>query len=188
MPGPGLRWRFVTISTYASWLPGDPRGFRSRRHKVHSSGDYRRRPPPGEHAGLHRHSRSISGRPVLIPRRCRAVVGEAVRRKLQKLGHRVLAISVSGMHAHFLVELPDDPRAVRHVVGQCKTVASHAIRRDCPGRVWGHGGSFQPINDRSHHGNAYVYCLRQRHAWAWSAVRGVVRTPWGPVTPTPRAR
>lgn len=136
MPTPGKRWRLVTISTYASWLPGDERGFRAKRHKIHSSGDYRGRPPRGEHAGLHHYAKRISGRPVIIPRRCRAVVGEAILLKLEKLGHRVLSISVSGMHAPVLVELPDDLRVIRHVVGQCKTVASHAVREVLPGRVW----------------------------------------------------
>ncbi|HEX3314753.1 MAG TPA: hypothetical protein VHR72_07680 [Gemmataceae bacterium] len=29
------------LSTYGSWLPGNPRGFRSRKHRIHSSGDYK---------------------------------------------------------------------------------------------------------------------------------------------------
>src|SRR5262245_29868377 len=30
MPQPGKQWWHVIISTYASWLPGDLRGFRSK--------------------------------------------------------------------------------------------------------------------------------------------------------------
>lgn len=178
MPNPGMRWRLVTISTYASWLPGDERDFRSRRHKIHSSGDYRRRPPEGEHSGLLRYSRRIAGRPVVIPRRCRATVGEAILRKLEKLGYRVLSLSVSGMHAHFLVELPDSLRAIRHIVGQGKTVASYAIRDVLPGRVWAAAGDFEPVDEKEHQLNAYRYPFKQKHAWAWCHKRGVVKTPW----------
>jgi hypothetical protein len=95
-----MRWRHVVISTLNSWLPGDPRGFRSRDHKVHSSGDYKNPPPTGEHEGLYNYSKEISGSPVVIPRHLREAAGRAIRRKLKKRNLRVLAVSVAGMHAH----------------------------------------------------------------------------------------
>lgn len=138
MPAPGKRWRLVTISTYASWLPGDERGFRTHHHKIHSSGDYKHRPPAGEHAGLRRYAQRISGPSVVIPQSARRTVGQALRAKLDKLGHRVLAVSVSGMHAHMVVELSDDLKAIRKAIGECKCVASHAIRDVFPAGC-GHG-------------------------------------------------
>ena len=48
MPRPNKCWWHVTLSTYGSWLPGDQRGFRSRKHKIHSSGDYKNPPPASE--------------------------------------------------------------------------------------------------------------------------------------------
>lgn len=66
MPRPGKRWRFVTVGTLNAWLPGDPRGWRSRHHKRHSSGDYKNPPPPGEHEGLYRYCKQRSGKPVVI--------------------------------------------------------------------------------------------------------------------------
>ncbi len=54
MPTPGKCWWHNILSTHGSWLPGNPRGFRSRNHRIHSSGDYKNPPPLGEHAGLHR--------------------------------------------------------------------------------------------------------------------------------------
>jgi hypothetical protein len=67
MPRPGHRWYHVTINTYGTWLPGDPRGFHSRGHRVHSSGDYREPPPEREHAGLHRWSKERSAASVSLP-------------------------------------------------------------------------------------------------------------------------
>jgi REP element-mobilizing transposase RayT len=168
MPKPGMRWRHVVISTANSWLPGEPRGFRSRDHKIHSSGDYRNPPPAGEHAGLFRYSKKISGEPIVIPGDLRPEIGKAILRKLEDQGYQVLVLSVAATHAHVLVELPSHDGDVRHVVGQCKAVSSHAVRARLPGRVWGHGGKFKPVDDIDHQRNAFHYILTQEGAWIWS--------------------
>ena len=49
---PDLLWYHVQFSTFGTWLRGDERGFRDHDHRLHSSGDYRNPPPPGEHEGL----------------------------------------------------------------------------------------------------------------------------------------
>lgn len=84
-------------------------------HKIHSSGDYKNPPPRGEHAGLYRYSKAISGKPVVIPKNLREIVGTQIRDELVRLGHRILVISVAGTHCHCLVELPDDkePRNIK---------------------------------------------------------------------------
>ena len=163
-----MRWRHVVISTYSSWLPGDPRGFRSKKHKIHSSGDYKHRPPVGEHAGLHRYSQKISGQPIVIPADLRPEVGKAILEKIKKLKFRILVIAVAGMHTHMLVELPDNMDEIRQIIGQCKTMASHKIRARLPGRVWARDGSFDPVDNEEHHQNSYYYILRQKDAWIWS--------------------
>jgi hypothetical protein len=168
MPRPGKRWRHCVIGTYNSWLPGDPRGFRSRGHKVHSSGDYKAPPPEGEHAGLFEYSKQISGDAVIIPRALRETVGRKILEKLRKLDHEVIAISVGGKHAHFLAELPEAIKAVRDVVGQCKSASSHAVRVQLPGRVWGHRGKFTPVDTLEYQRNVFKYILRQEDAWIWS--------------------
>src|SRR3546814_11272666 len=105
MPHHGKRWRHVILTTYASWLPGEQRGFRSKRRKVHSGGDYKNRPPPSEHAGLWRYAQRISGERIIIPDTSREVVAHRLVEVLQKLGHRVLIVAMAGTHAHLLVEL-----------------------------------------------------------------------------------
>src|SRR5262249_23634298 len=112
MPRPGMLWRHVIVSTLNSWLPGDPRGFRNKKHRIHSSGDYKNPPPPTEHAGLRRYAKLISEEPVIIPAEFRPTVGKVIVTKLLDMDYPVLVISVAGMHAHFLAELPEK----RHLV------------------------------------------------------------------------
>ena len=168
MPRPGMLWRHVVISTHNSWLPGDPRGFRSKDHKIHSSGDYKAPPPEGEHAGLHEYSKRISGPPVVIPLALRAPIGRALLADLHKRDGRVLVVAVAGLHAHFLVELPEDLATVRQIVGRAKTAACHAMHARLPGKVWGRYGTYKPVKGVEHQRSAFYYILRQKDAWVWS--------------------
>jgi len=170
----GKAWRHVVISTLGSWLPGDPRGWRSRRHKRHSSGDYKNPPPAGEHASLHAYSEDQSEGVVIIPRDARAVVGRAIVEQLQADGHRVLCVSVGGVHAHALVELPDGMGTMRRIIGRVKCKSSRAIKDELPGRVWGSGGKFEQVRDKSHQRNVFWYILTKqgRGTWTWSYKHG----------------
>lgn len=162
MPHPGKRWYHVTIGTYNSWLPGDPRGFRSRGHKIHSSGDHKNPPPKGEHAGLYEYSASVSGQPVLLSKDQQKIVCHRLVHSLLDRDHRVLIAGVGGMHAHLLVELPGDHVQARYEVGIAKKSASQAIRHLIKGRVWARGCGLKPIRDERHQRNTFLYI--QRHA------------------------
>ncbi len=167
MPKPGMRWRHVTLGTHNSWLPGDPRGFRSNQHKIHSSGDYKHPPPPGEHAGLFAYAKSISGPAIIIPQDCRAMVGKKILKKLHECKYETLAFAVGGMHTHIQVELPDSLPLIRAIIGNCKRAASHAIRAAIPGQVWGRDGNYKPIDDVEHQQKVYQYIRAQENAWIW---------------------
>jgi REP element-mobilizing transposase RayT len=168
MPTEGKRWRHVVISTLNSWLPGEPRGFRTVDHKIHSSGDYKNPPPPGEHAGLHRYSKKISGEPVVIPQELREKIGTIIRKAMKRLSQRILAISVAATHCHFLVELPDDMKEIRRIVGECKRRASMAVKKQLSGRMWAHDGKYKGVDTVEHQRNSYRYILQQKDAWVWS--------------------
>ena len=134
MPRPGYRWRLVTFSTKGSWLPGDPRGWRSRGHKRHSSGDYKHPPPAGEHAGLYNYCRKRSGGEIELPAALRGAVGQAILAYLREAGIRVLAVAVSARHAHLLAELPDTMPLMRVIIGHAKWKSSRAIKAQRPVR------------------------------------------------------
>jgi hypothetical protein len=90
MPTFGKRWRHVIVNTRCSWLHGDLRGFRNRKHRIHSSGDYRNPPPPEEHrvlavavSGEHLHALvELPDDPAqirLIIGRCKCAATEAMK-------------------------------------------------------------------------------------------------------------
>jgi len=156
-----LWWWHLILSTKRSWLPGDARGFRSREHRIHSSGDYKQRPPDDEHAGL-RNTNEQYAAPVEIPRELRGVVVDAIHRKLDKQAYEVLVIAVGMHHAHLLVRLPDDYTSVKKVAGQLKQASSHAVREHLPGRLWADGG--KPIRIRSRRHQLEVFEYIREHA------------------------
>ncbi|MEM6506342.1 MAG: hypothetical protein AAGC44_09070 [Planctomycetota bacterium] len=174
MPTPGKRWFHVTVGTYGSWLPGDPRGFRSKGHKIHSSGDHKRSPPAGEHEGLHTYSKKIAHVMVVLPAELREAVGRGFVQVLIGRGHRVLAVSVSGMHLHALAELPGDRPGVKAEIGYAKKGGSRAISKQLPGRVWARDCGLKLIRDEAHHLNTFSYVERhvEEGAFVWTFRNG----------------
>ena len=169
MPSPGKQWYQIILNTHRSWLHGDPRGFRSKQHRIHSSGDYRNPPPKGEHVGLHRYEKQY-GKPVKLPSKLWPVIGQRLVEKVESQSYRVLTVSVDAMHAHLLVELPPDRKAIKRIVGLWKQAASHAVRDVLPGRIWSEDCDPEPMNDRRHQVNTFHYILRHAQttgAWVW---------------------
>ena len=181
MPAPGKRWRHVIINTKGSWLHGDARGFRSRDHRIHSSGDYRNRPPRGEHLGLNLSEHLKSGLEVTLPHELRAIVGRAIIEHFRSEKHRLLCVAVTKVHAHALVELPDHMHCVKAIVGHAKRNSSRAIKASIPGSVWSAGGTYRPVNSASHQKSAYEYILydQGRDAWTWSGSDGSLEGKFG---------
>jgi len=170
MPRPGRRWIHVVFSTHCAWLPGDERGWRSRHHKRHSSGDYKDPPPEEEHEGLRDWARRRSGRPVVLPAHVRPIIGRRIVERLAEADCACLVVSVSGLHVHALAELPLDPAEQRALIGRCKACASTAVRKDLPGKVWAGGGKFKPIADEPHHRATFGYIRghAEEGAWVWT--------------------
>jgi REP element-mobilizing transposase RayT len=171
MPNPGKRWRHVIINTKCSWHHGDARGFRSRRHRIHSSGDYKHRPPKGEHEGLLNYRTEQSGKEVRIAIDLRPTIGKALAEKLTACGHQILCVALTKVHAHFLVELPDNIIRVRAIVGEAKRYSSRQVKAQLPGSVWAARGKYKPVDSRQHLLAAFEYILYEQgdDAWTWSA-------------------
>ncbi|MEM6458805.1 MAG: hypothetical protein AAF710_05370 [Planctomycetota bacterium] len=169
MPPPDTRWWHLILTARGQWLPGDPRGFRSRRHRIHSSGDYKHHPPADEHQDLFRYHKRHAAPPVTFPVPVRELLGRALQTKTKALKLQCLCLAVGPSHAHMLLRGPADFDETRKIVGRLKQAASHAVRSDLPGRIWADGGKPIPIRDREHQLRVFRYILKHENegAWVW---------------------
>ena len=164
------KWFHVIICTYGSWLPGDPRGFRTRNHREHVEGDYKNPPPAGVYdARLARTRKLLKQPPVVFPPEWRPIIGAALRERLEQEGATVISLSVGGQHAHIQAKMP--PVLVDHWVGLAKRHVTFTLHeRGWSGLVWAKGNNVKPIKDRTHQGNVFGYIgdhIREG-AWVWT--------------------
>ncbi|MGD9127804.1 MAG: hypothetical protein PVH19_10555, partial [Planctomycetia bacterium] len=170
MPLPGHAWWHLILSGHCSWLPGDPRGFRSRAHRVHSSGDYKNLPPEEEHKGLRCYNEDHAASPRVFLPEHRKLLGEAMVDVMNRAKLRFLAVAVGVSHAHVLVECKDDYMTARRLASSLKQVSSFAVRDSLPGKVWAKGGKPIRIKDQKHQQQVFYYILehaQKEGAWVW---------------------
>ncbi len=172
-------WRHVIISTRRSWLHGDQRGFRDRDHRLHSTGDYENPPSEEEHADTRDYFKKRSkGTAIKIPFRLRSEMGKALLRSAVEEDYRVLTIAVSQKHAHLLVELPQDRKEAKKVIGRWKTARTKKLRKKFTGSIWGEGSKYKPVRTSKYHRRVFKYVSEEQgpRAWSWNYVQG---TPLG---------
>ena len=166
-----LVWFHLIFTTYGAWLPGDPRGFRTRHHREHVEGDFNSPPEAGIYQGLHQASQQqLEQPPTTIPCEFRPLIGAALRERLEREGGHVLAVACCGEHAHVLVQLKDcDARYPGGLAKRHATFEAHAA--GFVGELWGDRGKIVRIKDEAHRWNVYQYILRHEEegAWVWSA-------------------
>ena len=163
-------WYHVISTMYGAWLPGDPRGFRTRHHREHIEGDYKNPPPPGKYSARHRYAKSLMTQAeVILPVDLRRVVGLAVKERLIDLEVQLIAISVSAQHAHLLGKMPVDE--ARRLAGLAKKHAWFELRdnHDWTGKLWGKRGKEVLVTSRQHQLNVYQYIMdhAEEGAWVW---------------------
>jgi len=161
-PIPWNDWYHVTVHVYASWLRGDPRGWRARHHREHVDGDYKHPPPKGKYDALFELSKPLMKRdPVRIAKALRQVVAGAIAEKLQMDDIQVLVVSLTAKHLHLLARFPD--HNPRHWIGRAKKSASHIVRQEGlrteEGGLWAKRSHAEPITGRSHQVKTFCYVL-----------------------------
>jgi hypothetical protein len=138
-------------NTYGTWLPGDPRGFRTRNHREHVEGDYRN-PPKEDYRQRHDKARDLMKRdPVYLTPRQRARAVVEFSKSLLKRNVEMLALSIDRIHFHLLARFPH--RDPRHWVGIAKKECSHYLKQEAlapVGGLWATCVECIPIADRSH--------------------------------------
>ena len=158
-------WYHVMCNTYGTWLPGDPRGFRTRHHREHCEGDYKHPPAPGTWELRHRQATHLMERPpVYLTRIQRDRVADEVWQSLQKRSIETIVLSVDRVHLHLLARFPD--HNPRHWVGIAKRESSHYLKvaaLGIEGGIWAVRCACKPIRDRDHQLNAVRYIRDHEH-------------------------
>ena len=172
-------WYHLMANTYGMWLPGDPRGFRTRDHREHVEGDYRNPPPKDEYDQRWRQSRqSMKQKPVHLCPQARVPAVECIRHALVEVhGIEVLTVAINEVHLHLLARFPRDlagrpiesgsrTSAVgdppRHYLGIAKQWAAKTLYARGlveSAKVWARKGKIKPIADREHQVHVFHYIL-----------------------------
>ena len=168
-------WYHVNGNTYGTWLPGDPRGWRERKHKKHVPGDYKNPPPRGSGDALHKHARTLLKQPpVQLDGPQREIAGRALVEMLLKQEIEVLVVSMDDIHFHLLARFRGCQ--VRPKVGRAKKHAYFELRnRGFHSRLWEDGSNVVPVTGRPHQLNVLAYIGRhtEQGAWVWTFREGL---------------
>lgn len=192
-------WYHCMCNTHGTWLPGDPRGFRTRHHREHIEGDYKKPPPVGQYETRHGEAKRKMDRPaVVLSVAARSAALHAVLRALIEFHEvEVLSCAVGGKHMHILARFGQVVGAAGDTSGE-PTPGRRGLRERDPARfymgiakersakvlaasgmadvggVWAKRGKVAPIKDRSHQLNVFQYILdhKREGASVWSFRNG----------------
>lgn len=164
-------WHLVTVNTYGTWLPGDPRGFQTRHHRTHVAPPRRYATDnevydPQEFVELHERSEThLNGDEIkLTPAQVRIVVS-CFRGHLAEMRFACLAMTMDFWHGHLVVSCaPDD---LKTTVAKLKGRASRMLgKQGLPGRVWSKRFHARKLKDENAVRAAVQYVARHANARA----------------------
>ena len=128
---------FITWTTYGTWLPGDARGWRQRRHGIQI---------PQPH--LEEWSRKqMKGQTVSLRPHDRHTVEDACREHCQIRGWHILAVNARTNHIHIVLTADAKPQKVRD---QLKANCTRRLRSQADPliveRTWTRGGDCEILD------------------------------------------
>ena len=165
------RFWLVTWTTYATWLPGDARGFvtdlrDSENHK------YRLNQPATECAadlpGLHAFAQaSLRSKPVLLDRKHAEALLVQFQETARYRGWTLLAIAIMTNHVHLVVAVSGDPEPEK-LLQSFKAYGSRVLNQKfgcVPSETWWTAsGSTRKLPDGQAVKAAVQYVRKQRNA------------------------
>lgn len=156
-------WYHCMGNTYGTWLPGDPRGFRTKHHKEHVEGDYKNPPDENYNQRFHKSKDLMKRDPVYLTTQQRARAVEEFVKSLQKRKIELVVMAIDRIHFHLLARFPD--HNPRKWVGIAKKESSHYLKQQnlAPiGGLWATRFEVIPIADRSHQLWTVPYILNHK--------------------------
>lgn len=144
-------WYHCMGNTYGTWLPGDPRGFRTRHHREHVEGDYKNPPKENYEQRLRKSKELMKRDPVFLTPRQRARAVEEFVKSLVKRKVELVSLSIDRVHFHVLARFRD--RNPRKWIGIAKKESSHYLKQEqlAPvGGLWATRMECIPVENRRH--------------------------------------
>jgi hypothetical protein len=176
---PWNNWYHLMGHTYGTWLPGDPRGFRTKSQRVHVDGDYKSPPPKEKYGRLHAYTKLMMKRaPVHLNLGQRRLAIRLLVESLQRRKVDVICACVDSIHFHILARVSD--RRPDHWIGIAKRETSHYAKDmgKCErGGWWATGAKSEPIKNRAHQLATVRYILGHRTKGAAVWFKGKILSP-----------
>ncbi|MHC4460430.1 MAG: transposase [Planctomycetota bacterium] len=140
----------VTWTTYGSWLQGDERGFVKKGEVL------------GASKGLKKHNRRRrKGNGVKLKKSEREVARRAMLAEAERIGEKILALSVWSNHVH--VVIGEGGKPIGKVVSRLKSAANYALwERGIDGRMWTRGYDKRFCFDERALKDRMAYVMRQK--------------------------
>jgi hypothetical protein len=172
------KWWLISWTTYATWLPGDKRGFCTWRGKQYVPPP-KRYAKPGEstyqaskYTSVHEVAQAISEEPVYLKREEVEIALAAMVAEIGEISIAPAIMSVGDWHVHWLCHF--GTLAIRPVVSRVKAAATRQL--NAAGfkgkKPWTKGCNMKSKSDRRASRNAYKYIRDHReqgcliHEWS----------------------
>lgn len=160
-------WYLITWTTYGYWLPGDPRGFRTRGHREHVA------PPPRYAANgdsynpdfykpLFESARKRAGKTVALSAQHLPIVADVLKTTIKQVIKRPSIAAIGNHHVHVLVEPIDIdvPEFCRLAKGRSST----AVRKSGLGEMkWARGYHARSMESDKEARAAWRYISKHGH-------------------------
>lgn len=168
-------WWLITWGTYGSWLPGDPRGFRTWRRREYVPSPFGRA-QGGEpiydsaaYAERHEDTRGrLTSTPVSLTVTDRREACSALVVEIAALRIVPAILTVAKRHAHFISQFGE--LAIRPTVGRLKAAATRSMKSVCfdAPQLWAKGCHMESLNGEDEFVAAYQYV--QHHVSQGAAI------------------
>lgn len=173
----GGKWWLVTWTTFGSWLPGDPRGFRTWRGEQDIPPPQRYSKPgdpvydPAKYIGLYQQAqRALTQPPVLLSDEEVKQAASAIVAEIPLTPVTPSIFSLGTVHAHLLAKFR---KSIRMTVGRLKFAATKRLHENgfTLKRVWSRGSHMSSKEASADAQAAFRYVERHRlegafvHVW-----------------------
>jgi REP element-mobilizing transposase RayT len=161
----------ISWTCYATWLPGDPRGYVSNTLLPEGGFEPKQNIPGTPYTAddpfTHQHARRLqTGDTVYLTPDLALVAAQALVEAARQRGWRIVQAAIMANHVHVVIQdCPDDGPSVRRVLKGCSqnALSRHVGRGQ---RWWTAGGSDRYKHDEEAIRNAIAYVARQAYMLA----------------------